>query len=626
MAARLPGRRLPVISGLIATSLVCGTLFAMRVTGAQAADTPVQIWMTTTDGARRLTRLGDTAFTARLPQSAQIEVDAGIRHQEIAGFGASITEASSHLIMGLPPDARARLVDDLFNPSTGIGLNYLRQPMGGTDFVAALPYYTYDDGTTPDPGLTRFSIDRDRAEILPVLRQALAAAGGGIRVIASPWSAPAWMKDGGSLLGGSLRPEYHDAYAAYFVRFIRAYAAAGVPVGEVTPQNEPLFTTGYPSMSMSSAQAATFIRALDRALGAAGLSTRILAYDHNWDRPDYPLDVFARTEGVSRLIGAAFHCYGGQPEAQNQIRQAGKQVYFTECSGIDTGASTFADTLRWQTENLIIRTIRSGASTVLLWNLALDQRGGPHFGNCGSACNGVVEIAGGTYSRNAEYYVLGHVSRFVRRGAVRIESTARGAGGLLSVAFQNPDGSRVLLVHNSAGGGQPFSVVESGRSFAIDLPAGAVATLTWPGAPGGGEPDPVALDRAGWVVSASASPSDPCCTGDVPAKAIDGDAGSRWSTGRAQEPGQWFTVDLGRVQAFRRIVLDAGSSTGDQPRGYAVYVSNDPQAWGNPVATGAGEGRVVTVDLASTSVRYLRVVQTGWAGNWWSIHELNLYR
>jgi len=627
MAASTPRRRSTLLAGLLTTTFAWGTLTGVQAVPAQAAETPVQIWMTTADGALRLNRMADTAFRRGFAPAGNVEVNAAERHQEMTGFGASITEAAARLITGLPADTRARLLDELFNPASGLGLNYLRQPMGGTDFVAALPYYTYDDGGSPDPGLSRFNIDRDRREILPVLRQAL-AAGAGVRVMGSPWSAPAWMKDSGSLTGGSLRPEYYDAYARYFVRFIQAYADAGVPVTEVTPQNEPLFTTSYPSMSMSSEQAATFIRALDRALTAAGLPTKILAYDHNWDRPDYPMDVFARAGDVARLIGAAFHCYGGQPEAQNQIRQLGKQIYFTECSGIDTGPTTFADTLRWQTENLIVRNIRSGASVVVLWNLALDPRGGPHFGHCGTTCNGVVEVAGGTYARNAEYYVLGHVSKFVRRGAVRIGSRGAGPDGLLNVAFENPNGERVLLVHNATTGTRQVGVAENGSGFAHELPAGAVATFTWPGRPSGGDPAPapVALSRSGWAVSASSSPDDPCCTGDVAARAIDGNAGNRWSTGRAQAAGQWFTVDLGSAQQFRRIVLDAGASVGDYPRGYAVYASGNSNAWGNPIASGSGSGQTVTIDLPVTSARYVRIVQTGGAGNWWSIHEINLYR
>ncbi|HEU4424662.1 MAG TPA: discoidin domain-containing protein [Pilimelia sp.] len=616
-------RRRATASGLAVAAILGGLIVALPPAQAESAATPVQVWMTTSDGARRLTRLADTRFAGSI-EPVNIAVSSTERHQSMVGFGASVTEASAHLVAGLPGAERTRLVDDVFSPSAGIGLNFLRQPMGGTDFVAALPYYTYDDSPTPDPSLARFSIERDRREILPLLRQAL-AVNPGIRVMASPWSAPAWMKDSGSLLGGSLRPEYYDAYARYFVRFIEAYAEAGVPVSEVTPQNEPLFTTSYPSMSMTSAQQATFIRALDQALTAAAQPTKVLAYDHNWDRPDYPLDVFARAGDVARLVGAAFHCYGGQPEAQRQIRQAGKRVYFTECSGTDTGATTFADSLRWQSEHLVIRGVRSGAETVVLWNLALDAQGGPHFGHCGTSCNGLVEVANGTYARNADYYVVGHLSKFVRRGAVHVGSNTEGPGGLQNVAFHNPDGSRVLFVLNATNGSRRFSATDTGNAFGYELPAGAAATFVWPGAPNGGSP-PVALDRSQWLVTGSSTPSDPCCTGDVAGRAIDGAAATRWATGRAQAPGQWFAIDLGSAQEFTSIVLDAGSSSGDHPRGYAVYLTNDSEGCGGPVASGAGTGPVTTIAMPSVTTRYVRIVLTANTGNWWSIHEINLYR
>jgi glucosylceramidase len=230
---------------------------------------------------------------------------------------------------------------------------------------------------------------------------------------------------------------------------------------------------------MTSAQQADFLRVLDQALTAAGLDTDLLAFDHNWDHPGYPLDVFARTPGMSRLIGAAFHCYAGSPEAEQQVRDAGKRVFFTECSGTDSAnvADTFKDTLKWHAENLVVRNLRAGGETVVDWNLALDQNGGPHQGSCGTRCNGVVEIAGGNVTRNAEFYTLGQLTKFVDVGATRIGSTANGT--IQNVAFQNPDGERVLYAVNTGGSAQQFSVTDEGRSLTYTLPAGAVATFTW---------------------------------------------------------------------------------------------------------------------------------------------------
>ena len=297
--------------------------------------------------------------------------------------------------------------------------------------------------------------------------------------MATPWSAPAAMKDSGRLEGGSLRWDALEAYADYLVNFAEAYARAGVRVDDFTVQNEPKLATTYPSMTMTADQQAALIQALDRKLTAAGMGTRLFAFDHNWDDPGYALEVLDRSRGVRRLAGAAFHCYVGEPERAGAIRAVGKRVLETECSGIDTGPTTFGDTLRWQAERLLIRGPRAGAETVMTWNLALDRDGGPEHGTCGTRCNGVVEIAGGRYRRNAEFSVLGHASRFVRRGARRVGSEQAASSSLQHVAFENPDGSLVAIVLNTDDRARPFTVGDGARSFAATLPSGAVGTFSW---------------------------------------------------------------------------------------------------------------------------------------------------
>lgn len=448
-------------------------LAAATADTARAAAPAAHVWVTTPDGSSRLADRGTVPFTAQ-PQAVDIRVDAGSTGQRFTGAGASVTEASAHLIRQLPRAEQDALMESLFSKRNGIGLNYLRQPLGSTDFDADGTPSTYED--------TRgsFSIARDLPEVMPVLRQAV-ALNPAIRFMGSPWSPPAWMKTGGSLNGGGLKPEHHQDYADYLVKAVRAYQAQGITLTDLTVQNEPLFATSYPSTSMTAAEQAAFLRVLDRTLTAAGLPTNVLAYDHNWDRPDYPLAVLDATRDIDRVIGAAFHCYGGTPEAQEQIRRAGKRVFFTECSGTDSDppSRTFADTLRWHAENLVVRNVRSGGETVVTWNLALDGNGGPHQGHCGTRCNGVVEIEGGRVTRGAEYYVLGHVTRFVEPGAVRIGSTTEGAGGVRNVVWRNPDGSRVAYVVNTADSARTFSITDAGRSLSHTLPAGAVATFTW---------------------------------------------------------------------------------------------------------------------------------------------------
>ncbi|MFB7969928.1 RICIN domain-containing protein [Streptomyces rubiginosohelvolus] len=590
------------------------TVAALGVNGAvgtaRAADPVAQVWVTTPDGSKKLTPEGNVPFTGS-PQAIDIRIDANSKGQRFTGAGASVTGASAHLLQGLPQAQRTSLLKSLFSAEgDGIGLNYLRQPLGSTDFDANTNPYTYED--------TRgaFSIDRDRSQIIPVLKQAT-AVNPAIRFMGSPWSPPAWMKTNNSLNGGSLRTEHYQAYADYLVKAIRAYGQEGITLTDLTAQNEPEFATSYPSMSMTSAQQADFLRVLDRTLTAANLPTNILAYDHNWDHPNYPLDVFARTGGIQRIIGAAFHCYGGAPAAQKQIADAGKRVFFTECSGTDSAnpATTFGDTLKWHTENLVVQNMRNGGETVINWNLALDRNGGPHQGHCTNRCNGIVEIDGGQVTRNAEFYVLGHVSKFIKAGAVRIGSTSQGAGGVQNVAFQNGDGSRAAVVVNTASGSQRFSLTDNGRSLAYTLPAGAVATLTWDGSGGTTEPPVGSIDPAAWYQVRNANSG--ACLDAADWGTANGTALQQWACGTGANQGwQFRPTDSGNYQVVNRHnakAWDVDGGPGATADGTRVhlwsYEGGVNQQWRPEALTGAGQyrfvarhsGKCLAVDNSSTS-------------------------
>ncbi|MER7909668.1 RICIN domain-containing protein [Streptomyces sp. NPDC096068] len=584
--------------------LAVACLGAAGTGSAQAADPTAQVWVTTPDGARKLA--AETVPFTGTVQPVDIRVDAGSRGQRFTGAGASVTEASAHLVQGLPADKRADLMKSLFSPGEGIGLNYLRQPLGSTDFNSG-GFYTYEDTKGS------FSIARDQEKIIPVVKQAT-ALNPSIRFMGSPWSPPAWMKTGNSLNGGGLRTDQYQAYADYLVKAIKAYGQQGIALTDLTVQNEPEFATSYPSMAMTSAEQAAFLKVLDRTLTAAGLPTNVLAYDHNWDHPNYPLEVFAATQGIQRVIGAAFHCYGGVPTAQQQVVDAGKRVFFTECSGTDSAdpAATFGDTLRWHAENLVVQNMRNGGETVVNWNLALDRNGGPHQGHCATRCNGVVEIANGTVTRNAEYYVLGHVTKFVKPGATRIGSTSQGAGGVRNVAFQNPDGSFAAYVVNTAGSAQRFSLTEGGKTLAYTLPAGAVATVVWTGggsAPGG------PVDPAAWYRVANAHSG--ACLDAADWGTADGTALQQWSCGTgANQKWQFRPTSDGHYQVvnqFNSRVWDVDGGSGATAAGVRVhlwsYVGGTNQQW-RPEATGtAGQYRFVArhsakclaVDNASTA-------------------------
>jgi glucosylceramidase len=331
---------------------------------------------------------------------------------------------------------------------------------------------------------SRFSIAHDRRYILPVLRQAL-RLDPGTTVMATPWSPPGWMKTSGSMIGGTLRAPDYPVFARYLVRFLRAYRTAGVPVSLISSQNEPEFSpSNYPGSTLTAAQEGRFIaRDLGPAIAAAGLPTKILAYDHNWNDPAYPEKILGDRAAARYVAGTAWHCYAGDPSAQTTVHDAypAKGTYFTECSGSQSAnpASTFANSLDWQTEHLIIDATRDWAKSVTTWNLALNPSGGPSM-NC-TTCTALVTVdnAAGTAAYNAEYYVLGQASKFVRPGAVRIASGSFGPSSIEDVAFRNREGSTALIAVNTASSRQTFGVTSRGSSFPDSLPSGAVATFTW---------------------------------------------------------------------------------------------------------------------------------------------------
>ncbi|MFC7363359.1 glycoside hydrolase family 30 beta sandwich domain-containing protein [Nocardioides astragali] len=652
------------LARLLATVTVGGLTAAIAMSATSAAGigaaeaapttgTTAKVWLSTPDGAHQLSSAGTVAFGSDEPTVPTVVVDPTRTYQTMQGFGASITDSSAALLYNLSPAAREATMRSLFDPETGNGLSYLRQPIGGSDFVATA-HYTYNDlpaGGT-DFEQRRFSIAHDKAQILPLLRRAK-ALNPRLKVMASPWSPPAWMKTSGSLVGGQLidQDRIYRAYALYLVRFVQSYAANGVPVDALAVQNEPQNRKpfGYPGTDMPSWQQEKVIERLGPMLRKAGLSTKILAYDHNWAMhpddiaatpPDQAGDVDRYVENVlespaARWIdGVAYHCYYGDPSAMTRLhRQFPDQaIYFTECSGSQSSNpdNTYSDTLKWHSRNLIIGSTRNWAETVINWNLALDPSGGPHVGGC-DTCTGVVTIGSdGSVTNNAEYYTLGHLARFVEPGAVRIASTSFGTTGwngqVMDVAFRNPDGSTVLVAHNENDNPQTFAVRQGDQSFTYTLPGGALATFTWAGDPGG-SPALRQVAPAGW--SATADPSGPtnlCCSGDVAANAVDDDATTRFSTGTGQTPGQYLQVDFGRPLRARQVVFDTGIGLGDHPRRYTVATSQDATTWTTVVPSAAGHGQFTTVDLPGAPIRYVRITLTEAApDSWWSVADVRAY-
>jgi glucosylceramidase len=383
--------------GLIGVVVAAAATLAIAAQ-AGAAPGSAHVWVTSPDGAMKLSDRGTVPFHAGPSDALTVTVDPSRRYQRMAGFGASITDSSAAVLYRLDRRKREATMADLFSPDGGDGLSVLRQPIGASDFVDG-DFYTYDDvpaGRT-DYDLRHFSIAHDERQILPLLRQAL-RLNPKLKVIGTPWSPPAWMKTSGSLIGGRLidSPRIYDAYARYFVKFVQAYEKAGVPIHALTVQNEPQNRRprGYPGTDMPVAQAAKLIEALGPALRRAGLDTKILGYDHNWaEHPDdvnttppgedpeteYPSDLLSSDAG-RWIAGTAFHCYAGDPARQTELqhRFPDKGVWFTECSGshgaTDPPEWIFESTLRWHTRNVVIHTTRNWAKTVVNWNLARATR------------------------------------------------------------------------------------------------------------------------------------------------------------------------------------------------------------------------------------------------------------
>jgi glucosylceramidase len=471
-------------SCILAVTISCDASDGPARSPEPASGDIAEVWVTTGDRAKLLARQPDVPVGAidEAPGVPRIAVDDATTFQEMVGFGAAITDASAWLIQHrLSASQRDSLLRDLFGPAPGIGLSFTRLTIGASDF--SREHYSLDDmpAGQSDPTLARFSIAPTRSDVLPVVKQAL-AINPALAVMASPWSAPGWMKTSGSPIKGTLRRDAYPTYAEYLHKYVRAYEAEGVKLFAITLQNEPHHEPDdYPGMRLTPTQRAEL---LEHHVGPLfernGTRTRILEWDHNWDEPESPLFVLADSGARRYVSGVAWHCYAGNVSAQTRVRDAhpDKEVYFTECSGGEW-APHWGDNLVWNTRTLIIGATRAWAKGILLWNLALDENHGPHRGGCGN-CRGVVTIdsATGAVTRNVEYYALAHASRFVRPGARRITSTAE-VDGLGSVAFRNADGTRVLIVVNTARAERSFVAGTERRSFRFALPGGSVATFRW---------------------------------------------------------------------------------------------------------------------------------------------------
>lgn len=417
-------------------------------------------------------------FSSSSNAGSTIEVDTTQLFQSIDGFGYTLTGGSASLLYSLPAATQDALLKELFQwDANNIGVSYLRISIGASDLSAST--FTYDDmpaGQT-DVNLDHFSIEKERADMIPVLKK-IVALNPSIKILGSPWSAPVWMKSNSSFVGGSLLTQYYPVYAKYFVKYIQAMKAEGITIDAITSQNEPLHGGNNPSMVMQPAEQADFIKNhLGPAFQAAGLTTKIIIYDHNADRTDYPLTILNDAAAKQYVDGSAFHLYGGAISALTLVHNAhpDKNIYFTE--QWVGGPGNFANDLSWHVENLIIGATRNWCRNVLEWNLAADQNYRPYTNGGCNTCLGALTINGSNFSRNVSYYIIAHAAKFVRPGSVRIASNH--AGALLTVAFKNPDGKKVLIVLNKNTSPETFNIKFNNKYVTTSLNNGAVGTYVW---------------------------------------------------------------------------------------------------------------------------------------------------
>ncbi|GGQ88102.1 ricin-type beta-trefoil lectin domain protein [Streptomyces asoensis] len=579
-------RSISVLRLLLAGLLTSAGITAAAVP-AHAAGEQVTAWLTTTDDAggrhvvRGLQAQPGFAFQAGAGGAGEnITVDENTRYQTFTGGGASFTDTAAWLLNSsgaLSATTQEATMRKLFSPTEGIGLSFLRNPMGGSDLARF--GYTYDDvpaGQT-DPGLSAFSVAHDLADVVPLTRRAR-ELNPALTVMASPWTAPAWMKDSGQLNGGWLKAEYYGAYASYFVKYLQAYRDQGVPVAYVTAQNEPTCCSGYPSMSWNGSGLAYFTKnELLPKLAAAGLPTKVLAHDWNWDTYDAYAAQTVDDPAVRahpNFGGIAWHGYGGDVTKQTAVHDRYPQLdaFGTEHSG----GTWIANQQREDMMNIVDYT-RNWAKSVTKWSLAVDQNRGPHNGGCGT-CDGLVTVhhgdgASGTVDYTVEYYTTGHLTKFVRPGAQRIASTA--SSSVPNVAWRNPDGSKALIAYNDASAARTVTIGWGGQHATYSLPGKTSATFTWSGTQSG---DP---SRSGSFVGLAGK-----CLDVAGGAAVDGTAVQLYDcNGSAAQ--RWTVQPDGSLQALGKCLDVVGGSTSDGAR-TQLYTCNGTgaQRWSFDAGTG----------------------------------------
>jgi glucosylceramidase len=459
----------------------CCSLLLFPLSSRAQQEHEVRLWLTTPDRtavvAPQVTPLHFSSEAGHLPV---LTVDDAQHFQTMDGFGFALTGGSAQLLMRMGAPQRTALLRELFTiGGDGIGVSYLRVTIGASDMNERV--FSYDDlpvGET-DVDMAKFSLGPDRADVIPVLKEILAIRPG-IKILGSPWSAPAWMKTNDDVKGGELKRECYDAFAKYFVKYVEGMRAEGISIDAITVENEPLNPKNTPSMVMFAPEQDAFIaKHLGPAFEKAGIRTKILLYDHNPDVPSYPLSILRDPAANKYVDGTAFHLYGGETSVLTQVHNSypKKNLYMTEQSVTEwrgEGPLGIAEPVR----QVMIGSTRNWSRNVLLWNLAADPQNGPHTNNGGcTGCSGAITLDGDSVTKNVAYYVVEHFSRFVPPDSVRVASSEMEQ--LASVAFLTPEGKVVLVISNTGNFPKPFAVKYHGKVFQTALPAESVGTYVW---------------------------------------------------------------------------------------------------------------------------------------------------
>lgn len=418
-------------------------------------------------------------FNSEFNNYQTIDIDASKTFQSVEGFGYTLTGGSALMINKLQPSIKKDLLEELFgNSEKSIKISYLRLSIGASD-LDEHPF-SYNDlpvGET-DTLLEKFSLSEDYNNLIPLLKE-IVQINPNIKFLGSPWSPPTWMKDNKNTKGGSLLPKYYDVYAMYFVKYIQSMALQGIKIHAITPQNEPLHPGNNPSMFMSATEQAKFIKNhLVPAFKKHNIDTKIIIYDHNCDRPDFPKTILDDPDANKYTDGTAFHLYAGDISTLSYIHDLypDKNIYFTEQYTSSDG--NFGGDLKWHIKNVIIGSMRNWSKIALEWNLANDANFKPHTDGGCTTCKGAITVnSSESITRNVSYYIIGHASKFIPAGSVRISSTQ--SGNLMTVAFLTPEGDKVLIVLNEGNNTEFFNIKYDYKWCTVSLNSNEVATYIW---------------------------------------------------------------------------------------------------------------------------------------------------